>query len=141
MKFQRVVVALAGLALLYMAHRAYGWPGVAAASGGLVMWVLLHFTRMLQVLKRAAKRPVGYVDSAVMLHSRLQKGASLLHVIALTRALGELRSPKDAQPEIFRWTDAGQSYVDCTFSAGKISEWVLVRPPQEVGQEAAAPPP
>jgi len=60
-----------------------------------------------------------------------------LHVIALTRALGELRSPKDAQPEMFRWTDAGQSYVDCTFTAGKISEWVLVRPPLE----AAAPPP
>jgi hypothetical protein len=137
MSFQKIVVPLAALALLYMAHRAYAWHGVAAAGGALVMWVLLHFTRMLQVLKRAAKRPVGYVDSAVMLHSRLQRGASLLHVIAMTRALGELRSPKDTQPEVFRWTDAGQSYVDCEFVAGKVAKWELVRPPQEV----PAPPP
>jgi hypothetical protein len=141
MNFQKIVVPLAGLALLLMAHRAYGWPGLAAAGGGLVMWVLLHFTRMLQVLKRAAKRPVGYVDSAVMLHARLQRGASLLHVIAMTRALGELRSPKDTQPEVFRWTDAGQSYVDCEFAAGKVAKWELVRPAQEAAQEAVAPPP
>ena len=74
------------------------------------MWLLLHFTRMMQVLKRAANRPVGFVDSAVMLNAKLRPGVTLLHVVALTRSLGELRSPKARQPELYRWTDG--SYLE-----------------------------
>jgi len=100
---------------------------------GLVMWLLLHFTRMMQVLKRATNQPVGYVGSAVMLNAKLRKGVTLLHVIALTRALGELRSVKDQQPELFRWTDGTQSFVTCEFAGGKLVKWELVRPEPENG--------
>jgi len=100
---------------------------------GLVMWLLLHFTRMMQVLKRAANQPVGYVGSAVMLNAKLRKGVTLLHVVALTRALGELRSVKDQQPELFRWTDGTQSFVTCEFAGGKLVKWELVRPEPESG--------
>ena len=92
------------------------------------MWILLHFTRILTVLKRAADRPVGTVASAVMLNAKLQKGVNLMHVIAMTRSLGQLQSDKDAQPEVFRWSDSGASHVTCTFVAGKLTEWVLERP-------------
>ena len=111
-----------------MAHRYYGWGGVAMASSVLVTWMLLHFTRMMQVLKRAAGRPVGYVDSAVMLNAKLKPKFSLMHVLAMTRALGELRSPKGEEPEIFRWTDGSDSYVDCTFVNGKLAGYSLTRP-------------
>ena len=37
-----------------------------------LVWVLLHFTRMMTILKRAANRPIGYVDSAVMLNAKLK---------------------------------------------------------------------
>ena len=128
MQFQKFLVPVASVGMVVMAYRGYGWPGVAAASGALVMWMLLHFTRMLQVLKRAANRPVGYVDSAVMLNAKLQKGATLLHVVAMTRALGELLTPKGSQPEQFRWTDGGQSHVTCLFVGGKLQQWELFRP-------------
>ena len=111
-----------------MAHRYYGWGGVAMAASVLVTWGLLHFTRMMQVLKRAMGRPIGYVDSAVMLNAKLKPKATLLHVVAMTRALGELRSPKDTQPEVFRWTDGSKSYVDCTFLSGKLVGHSLTRP-------------
>jgi hypothetical protein len=63
-----------------------------------------------------------------MLNAKLKKGVNLMHVIAMTRSLGALQSEKDAQPEIFRWTDNGDSHVTCTFTGGKLTEWVLHRP-------------
>jgi hypothetical protein len=128
MKFRKLWVPLAGLLLMGGAWRAYGWAGVALVAGGLVMFLLLHFNRTMQVLRRAADRPIGSVASAVMLNAKLSKGRTLLHVVALTRALGELRSPKDEQPEHYRWTDAGGSYVDAEFQDGKLRSWTLTRP-------------
>ena len=133
MQFQKILVPVGGVVLVAAAYRAYGWGGVAVAVGGLVMWLLLHFTRMMQVLKRAADRPVGYVGSAVMLNAKLRPGFTLLHVVAMTRALGELISVKDQQPELFRWTDGTQSFVTCEFVGGKRVKWELVRPEPDGG--------
>jgi hypothetical protein len=124
----RVTYPVAGILLMAASYRAYGWMGLAAAVTVVVMWLLLHFTRTMQVLQRAAQRPVGHVDSAVMLNAKLQPGHSLLHVVALTRALGARQSAANAQPELFRWSDAGGSHVDCEFVQGKLSRWSLVRP-------------
>lgn len=139
MSFQKILIPIASTLLVIAAYRVYGWAGVAGAVGALVMWMLLHFTRMLQILKRAANRPVGYVDSAVMLNAKLQKGATLMHVVAMTRSLGELLTPKDSQPEQFRWTDASESHVTCLFVGGKLQQWELFRPDQTANLTAAAP--
>lgn len=128
MNFQRIIVPAICIAVVALGYQLAGWPGVAAAVGGLVMWLLLHFTRMMQVLKRAAARPIGFVDSAVMLNAKLKPNATLLHVVAMTRSLGELRTEKNAQPEVFRWTDGSGSYVDCTFVGGKLAGHELTRP-------------
>lgn len=128
MHFQKILVPLGGVVLVGLAYRAYGWAGVAMAATGGVMWGLLHFTHLMQVLKRAAKRPMGYVDSAVMLHAKLRPNVNLMHVIALTKSLGELVSPKDEQPEIFTWTDGSQSVVRCEFLNGRLQRWTLTRP-------------
>lgn len=142
MNFPKIFVPMAGVAVVVLAYRGFGWAGVAAAVGGLMMWLLLHFTRMMQVLKRAANRPIGYVDSAVMLNAKLKPGMTLLHVVAMTRSLGELLSPKDEQPEEFRWTDNSASSVTCTFVGGKLSQHALSRPAQPDSSPApsAAPP-
>lgn len=129
-KVQTLAVRIGAVVLLAMGYHWYGWPGVAGAAGALVMWILLHFTRLLQVLRRAANRPKGHVDSSVMLNARLHPGASLMQVVALTRSLGELRSQAGAQPEVFRWTDTGQSFVECEFQGGKLASWRLDRPPE-----------
>ena len=98
------------------------------AVGVIVFSMLLHFSRMMTVLKRAANAPMGYVASAVMLNAKLKPGASLLHVTAMTKSLGALQSSKDAQPEVYRWTDTAGSHVTCTFVGGKLTEYVLWRP-------------
>ena len=140
MNFQRIVLPILGVVVVMIAWRGYGWPGVAMAVGGIVMWMLLHFTRMMKVLQRASNRPVGYVDSAVMLNAKLKPGVNLLHVMAMTRALGEQVSPKEQQPEIYRWTDGSGSHVTCEFAHGKLVKWELFRPQADAGQgETAAP--
>jgi len=131
MNLQKIVVPAICLLLLGAAWRSYGWQGVALVGGGLMMWVLLHFTRLLTILKRAADRPIGSVASAVMLNAKLRKGMTLMHVIAMTRSLGALQTPKDEQPERYRWTDAGDSHVTCEFRAGKLVGWTMVRPDPE----------
>jgi hypothetical protein len=61
-----------------------------------------------------------------------------LHVVALTKALGALQTPKDVQPEVYRWTDGTDSHVTCEFLNGKLKKWTLVRP-EQADDVAAAP--
>lgn len=127
MNFQKILVPAAGVGALAWAYQLYGQTGVAAAAAGGVMWLLLHFTRMMQVLKRAANQPIGYVNNAGMLNARLKPGMTLLQVVAMTRALGKLQSAKKAQPEVFDWSDDTRSQVRCTFVGGKLTEHALSR--------------
>ena len=128
MNLRNILVPLGAVALIGFGFTAYGWAGVAAVVGGLVMWALLHFTRLVNVMKKAAKRPIGYVGSAVMLNARLAEGVNLMHVVAMTQALGELRSAEGVDPEIYRWTDGTRSHVTCEFRKGKLVTWTLERP-------------
>ncbi len=128
MKFQNSFIWAAGALLIAMSYFKFGWQGVALVAGGIVFWMLLHFSRMMTILKRAANRPVGHVASAVMLNAKLQKGKTLLHVTAMTKSLGEKLSAKDIQPEVYRWADTGGSHVTCTFMGGKLTQFELWRP-------------
>lgn len=130
----RWVLPLMAIALVVYSHGRWGWAGVAGSLGMIVMWVLLHFSRMMQILRRASNRPVGTTDSAVMLNAKLKKGVTLLHVLAMTRALGQLRTSQDAQPEVFRWTDGGDSFVDAIFLNGRLQSWTLTRPQVPAGE-------
>ena len=125
----RIIFVPAGvIGLVLVGYASAGWPGVAAVVGGLVMWALLHFTRLMNVMKKAANRPMGYVGSAVMLNARLKPGVNLMHVMAMTQSLGERLSAENAQPEVYRWTDGTQSHVTCEFANGRLQKWTLERP-------------
>ena len=142
MNFQKFLVPAALIAVLVLAHRFYSWAGVAVVVSAGMMWLLLHFTRIMQVLKRAVDRPIGFIGSAVMLNAKLKPGMTLLHVVAMTRSLGALQTEKDKQPEVFRWTDEGLSHVTCTFVGGKLTQHELFRPaqPDSPAPADAAPP-
>ena len=114
---------LAALAMA-LGYRQWGWPGVALAVTVVVFWLLLQFSRALRVLRRAGKSPLGHVDSAVTLHSRLQHGQRLPQVLALTHSLGIKLSD---DPETFEWRDAGGDAVRLEFAAGKLAQWHLLR--------------
>ena len=77
-----------GLAALGIAagYVGWGWPGVVLGVTVIVFWLLLQFSRSLRVLRNAGANPVGHVASAVMLHSRLKPGMTLLQVLPLTKA-------------------------------------------------------
>jgi hypothetical protein len=136
MNLRNIFVPVGVIGLVLVGYASAGWPGVAAVAGGLVMWALLHFTRLMNVLRRASKRPKGYVGSAVMLNARLKPGVNLMHVMAMTQSLGERLSPADTDPEIYRWTDGTQSHVTCEFINGRLQKWTLERP--EVQEPTAA---
>ena len=103
------------------------------------MWLLLHFTRVMTVLKRASDRPIGYVDSAVMLNAKLKPGVTLMHVMAMTRSLGERLSEENVQPEVYRWRDNGDSSVTAEFHGGKLHRWKLDRPSTDTDTDTDAP--
>ncbi len=125
------------LVLIIFAYHSYEWLGVAFLLSGTVMWALLHYSRMVQVFKKAANRPIGYIASAVMLNAKLKPGLSLLHVIALTKSLGEIQAPLDMNEkktvlrEVFVWRDGSDSSVRCTFDNGRLIAFELERPVQE----------
>ena len=125
---RNILVGLAALAFLYAGWWQAGWVGLAFAVGAIVMIGLVQFSRMMAVLNRAAQNPKGYVASAVMLNAKLKKGVNLLHVMAMTRSIGEAVSQEGADPEFFRWTDDSDSSVTCEFRGGRLAKWSLERP-------------
>ena len=135
MNLRNIFVPAGVIGLVLVGYASAGWPGVAAVVGGLVMWALLHFTRLMSVMKMAANRPMGYVGSAVMLNARLKPGVNLMHVMAMTQSLGERLSAENAQPEVYRWTDGTQSHVTCEFANGRLQKWTLERPQAEAEAE------
>ena len=135
MNLRNIFVPAGVIGLVLVGYASAGWPGVAAVVGGLVMWALLHFTRLMNVMKKAANRPIGYVGSAVMLNARLKPGVNLMHVMAMTQSLGERLSAENAQPEVYRWTDGTQSHVTCEFANGRLQKWTLERPQAEAEAE------
>lgn len=121
--------ATLGWALALLAFVAgyvgYGWRGVLLAFTVVAFWLLLQFSRSLRVLREAAGRPVGSVDNAVMLHSRLQAGMRLPQILKLTRSLGHQRA--EGGEEIFTWADAGGDSVQARLRDGRLAAWTLQR--------------
>ena len=138
MTWQRILTFMAAIALGAMAWRAGGGAGLALLLSGLLLWFLLYYTRLITVMKRASERPIGHIGSAVMLNARLKPGLSLLHVLALTRSLGQRLSPEGSERELYRWTDAGQSHVTTEFLNGRLVRWQLERPPADTGPAPGA---
>jgi hypothetical protein len=126
--------ALAALAF-FVGWRAWGWQGVVLAFSVVAFWLLLQFTRISRVMRRAGEAPIGHVASAVMLHSKLHAGMPLIDVLRLTGSLG--RKTAEA-PETFAWVDPGGAEVQVVFEGGRCARWTLQR--GEDGGGAAAEP-
>src|SRR3954464_13290602 len=127
MDFNKILLPILGAVLVAVGWRTAGWGGVALAGGAIVMYLLLHFNRMMAVLRKAANRPKGYVGRAVMLNAKLKPGVNIRHVMAVTNSLGELLSAEGEQPEVFRGTDGTASTVTCEFARGRLVKWELHR--------------
>lgn len=120
--------ALAVLAVA-VGFASYGWPGVVLAVTVVVFWLLLQFSRALRVMRRAAGRPVGSVDNAVMLQARLKPGLQMLQVLPLTGSLGRRvdEGGPQATHEVFEWADTAGDRVRVELQAGRVSHFELLR--------------
>ncbi len=112
--------------LVLVGWQVYGWQGVLAAVSATVFWLVLQFNRTIKVMKNAGQAPVGHVGSAVMFHSRLKPGLTLLQVITMTKSLGRRVGADD---DVWAWRDPGDNEVVLHFVKGKLSRHELQRPP------------
>jgi Flp pilus assembly protein TadB len=115
--------ALAVLAVA-VGYAVWGWAGVALAVTVVVFWLLLQFSRALRVLRAAGSRPLGHVESALMLHSKLSPGLQMMQVVQLTKSLGERVRE---EPETWRWHDEGGDAVEVELAGGRVRSWQLLR--------------
>lgn len=99
-----------------------GWQGVVLAMTLIVFWLLLQFRALMKVMSAAKDTPLGHVESAVMLNTRLHEGMKLLQVLSLTKSLGV-----KCGPEAYVWTDTGGDSVEVTLHKGKVASWTLKR--------------
>ena len=108
---------------------AYGWQGLVLAITAIVFWLLLQLSRVTRVMRRAGNAPVGRITSAVMLHSKLREGMSLMQVLALTGSLGErIEPPAEGADESWGWRDDGEVAVTVNLARGRTRSWQLTRP-------------
>ena len=131
MRFNNILIPAVALVLIIWAYDSMQWLGVGMAVSAMVTWFLLHYTRLIHIFNRASKRPIGFVDRAVMMHVKIKKGMPLLKVSALTKSLGQKQgemSNPPIDPEIYTWTDASNSVVRCEFVGGRLTTWELHRP-------------
>ena len=108
---------LLAAAALSVGYLSAGGPGLVLALSVVVFWLLLQFSRTLRVMRRAAERPLGTVDNAVMLNARLRTGMTLLQIVALTRSLGEKVGDT---PESWRWHDDAGDAVCVEMHNGRV---------------------
>jgi hypothetical protein len=114
---------------------SYGWQGALAALTVTVFWLLLQFNRTIRVMKNAAHAPIGHVASAVMLHSKLKPGLTMLQVVNLTRSLGGRVGEND---DVWSWRDPGDAEVVLRFENGKLQTHELTRPGATAGNTVTA---
>jgi hypothetical protein len=115
----------------------YGWQGLLFAITLVVFWLILQFSRSVRALKNAGEAPVGHVGSAVMLHSRLNRGMTLLQVLGLTKSLGQRIAET---PETWAWADAAGNSVELVFENAKLARWTLTRPEEPAAVSPDVPP-
>ena len=117
--------ALAALAVV-AGYFGYGWPGVLLAFTVIVFWLLMQFSRAVRAMKQAAKHPLGTVQSAVMMQSKLHAGMRLPDILKLSGSLGR-RIGEGSEPEIFAWCDSGGDEVVVELQGGLLTAWRLQR--------------
>lgn len=127
-KLSKYLAPVTLITLVSWAWQSAGWEGIVMTVTGLVMWLLMYFTNIMVIMRRARNNPIGYVSSAVMFQSKLQENMTHLNVIGLSRSLGERLSEKDEEPEVFLWKDSNDNRVTATFVGGKLKSWEFKRP-------------
>jgi hypothetical protein len=101
----------------------WGWQGLVLAVTLIVFWMLLQFGRATRVLQNAARRPMGQIDSVVMMQARLEPGMQMPEVLAISGSLGLQQGGRDE----WLWSDVGGNDIVVTFRRGIVIRWAIAR--------------
>ena len=113
---------------------AYGWQGLVLAFTLIAFWTILQFNRATRVMRNAAMRPVGSIDSVAMVQARLETGLTLLEVLPITGSLGVKLNDRDE----WQWTDAAGNDLVLVFRRGVLVRWAVARAPEPAADAEAA---
>lgn len=123
---------LAGAALIG-AWWLYGWRGLLLGGSTLVFWMLWQFSQAARLLRQAAARPVGQVESVAMVQARLEHGLQMAEVLKLTGSLGRQVGPLDD----WQWTDGYGNELVVSLRRGVVVRWAVARHEPSDGEPAA----
>jgi hypothetical protein len=127
---RRLLFPALATALAYAAWRSYSWPGLILALLMLSFWLLLHFTKLMRLLRTVANRPLGRVRDATVLAKHLKPGMPLVDVMRLTLSIGALQSAPDTEPEVRTWSDDAGRTAICSFEQGRLVSFRVEATPQ-----------
>lgn len=109
------------LALCYAGWKSYGWQGLLLAVLMSSFWVLLHFTKLMRLLRAAANRPLGAVDDVRALQGRLKPGMPMHEVVRQAACLGKRQEgPSEEATEDFVWHDPQGRTLHLRFDHGRL---------------------
>lgn len=109
------------LALCFAGWKSYGWQGLLLALLMSSFWVLLHFTKLMRLLRAAAGRPLGAVDDVRLLQGRLKPGMPMHEVIRQAACLGKREEgPSEEVIEDFVWHDPHGRTLHLRFDHGRL---------------------
>lgn len=138
-RFRPFLFPALAIAIAYAAWQAYGWKGLILAALMISFWLLLHFTKLMRLLQAAAKRPIGHVRNARVLHGQLKTGMPLVEVVRRTLSLGLRHSKPEHDPEVLEWGDENGDAVICTFLRGRLQTFELrLAEPASAGSSTVA---
>jgi hypothetical protein len=103
---------------------AWGWQGLILALTLIVFWLLLQFRRATRALHNAARRPIGQVDSVVMMQSRLEPGMQMAELLQISGSLGLQQGGRDE----WLWADAAGNEILVTLRRAVVIRWAIGRP-------------
>lgn len=109
------------LALCFAAWRSYGWQGLMLAALMISFWVLLHFTKLMRLLRAAAARPMGDVADVRRLQSRLSLGMPMHNVVRHAGCLGVRLPDGPDGSEHFAWEDPEGRALHLQFMGGRLT--------------------
>jgi hypothetical protein len=113
----------------------WGRQGLILALTLLVFWMLLQFRRATRALQNAARRPIGRIDSVVMMQARLEPGQQMAEVLQISGSLGIQQGGRDD----WLWTDAAGNDIVVSFRRGILIRWAIARAETDTPDEPARP--
>jgi len=101
-----------------------GWQAVVFGMTLVVTLLVVEILKVLKLMRRVEKAPVGRVENAVMLQARLKPGLSLTDLLKLTGCLGR---KLDLPGPAYAWEDDAGDRVEVTLAKGRLASWQLRR--------------